>query len=354
MRKGLVATGLCLVVGLVAAPVSSATTVAESGDAGNLPGSAQVITDPAVTQITGTIDGADQDMYAISVGTTQSVNLVATTVSSGDPRLYLFNSSGVLIASNDDCTTSTVESCISRTLVPDTYYIAITGASVPVPGSGAVTGWSSQGAELFTYAINLSTTTGAPPVNHRPTAANQSLTTSQDVPVNFTLFGSDPDHDPILFSHTNPAHGTLNCTGSSCRYTPFIGYTGPDSAQYTVTDVPGGLTATATLSFTVGAATPPGRITTTLSASIVHVPLNTKTNLVFSATLTEAGSVPVVGRLVTFRYGTTFLCSARTSSTGVATCSKTRPRNFVASHGYTATFAGDASYFGSTAMGTFN
>ena len=53
---------------------------------------------------------------------------------------------------------------------------------------------------------------------------------------------------------TSPAHGTaiLNANGS-VTYTPAPGFTGTDSFTYTVSD--GLLTATATVSMTVGVAT---------------------------------------------------------------------------------------------------
>jgi MYXO-CTERM domain-containing protein len=78
---------------------------AESGDAGALPGSAQVISGN-VTTITGTLGPtpADIDMFCFNI--VDAPNFVATvTVFAGastDSQLYLFNSAGAGVAFDDD------------------------------------------------------------------------------------------------------------------------------------------------------------------------------------------------------------------------------------------------------------
>ena len=113
----------------------NAQTWVETGEAGNLPATAQV---PAgvgpLTQIDGNINdpaepqgaGNDRDMYLIQI--TNPATFTATTVGGTtlDTQLFLFHQSGLGVTFNDDTATAT-ESAISGTFVPAAglYYIAV-------------------------------------------------------------------------------------------------------------------------------------------------------------------------------------------------------------------------------------
>lgn len=112
----------------------NAQTWVETGEAGNLPATAQV---PAgagpLTQINGNINdpaealgaGNDRDMYLIQI--TNPAAFTATTVGGTtlDTQLFLFHQSGLGVTFNDD--SATTASAISGTFVPAAglYYIAV-------------------------------------------------------------------------------------------------------------------------------------------------------------------------------------------------------------------------------------
>jgi hypothetical protein len=72
-----------------------------------------------------------------------------------------------------------------------------------------------------------------------------------------------------------------------------------------------------------------------------------------SATLTRAGDgAPLAGQTIRFTAGGTYLCSATTNSSGVATCSGLAGLlAIMLNGGYTASFAGTPSYAASSARG---
>jgi len=94
---------------------------------------------------------------------------------------------------------------------------------------------------------------------------------------------------------------------------------------------------------------------TTLKAAPAVLGLNplrlTLLNLSATLTRTDTGA-PVPGQTITMTAGGTFLCSATTNSAGVATCNGVAGvLAILLKGGYTATFAGTATYRGSTAFG---
>ncbi len=73
--------------------------------------------------------------------------------------------------------------------------------------------------------------------NNPPTADDQNVVTEQDMPVDITLTGSDPDGDLLTFSIlTGPSHGTLSGTAPDLTYTPSSGFHGTDSFTFKVND----------------------------------------------------------------------------------------------------------------------
>ena len=70
------------------------------------------------------------------------------------------------------------------------------------------------------------------PVNDRPAANAQSVTTTQDTPVAIPLTGTDIDDNSLKFTIVpQPMQGTLSGTPPDLVYTPDPGFTGSDVLQ---------------------------------------------------------------------------------------------------------------------------
>ena len=184
--------------------LAEAFTWTEVEEAGDLPGTAQLITqNEALEFITGSLSSpTDVDMYAIFI--TGGGNFSATTVgwtADVDTQLTLYDSSGIGIYSNDDFATDNNQSTLPAfhpltPITPGLYYLAISdwdydpisdgGYIFPHPTSGLsdtdvagptgpggaspVTGW--DGISLIgggSYTIPL---TGATAIAHLPKQTN--------------------------------------------------------------------------------------------------------------------------------------------------------------------------------------
>jgi hypothetical protein len=75
------------------------------------------------------------------------------------------------------------------------------------------------------------------------------------------------------------------------------------------------------------------------------------TNTTMTATLVTAQGAPIPGQTLSFTTGTTALCTAVTAANGVASCTATGLGAFqlILNGTYTATYAGNASFLGSSA-----
>lgn len=166
---------------LAVAGSANATVIIESGDAGELLTTAQSVGN-STTQITGTAGSSDVDMYNFSWG--GGALTIDTVGSSFDTDLYLFGSTGLGIAENDDAV-GLLSQLIFASLSSGDYFVAIanccqdpisagglifpndccSGQSGPTgPGGGqALTGWaSSSTAGSSPYSINFSSAVSAP------------------------------------------------------------------------------------------------------------------------------------------------------------------------------------------------
>ncbi|MBN1661396.1 MAG: tandem-95 repeat protein [Anaerolineae bacterium] len=75
------------------------------------------------------------------------------------------------------------------------------------------------------------------PPNQAPTAHPQSVSTSEDTPLDLLLAGSDPEDDPLVYSVVlSPTQGTLTGTAPALTYVPAADYYGPDSLSFVVSD----------------------------------------------------------------------------------------------------------------------
>lgn len=181
-----VAAGLALTSGAMA------QSWPESGDAGALPGTAQMALGAGpLTNITGSVGGiADADMFAIYIDNPALFSATTALLpgSMADTTLYLFNLDGTGIAKNDDISGSAFLSTLAAgdpkftALTPGIYLLAVggfafapywneppadfsdlvfdvntfTGVLAPQAGAGAVAGWVDVGAySTGTYNITL-------------------------------------------------------------------------------------------------------------------------------------------------------------------------------------------------------
>ena len=75
------------------------------------------------------------------------------------------------------------------------------------------------------------------PVNDAPAAADQAVTTDEDVPVEVTLSATDPEGDALSFEIVGaPAHGTLSGSAPNLTYTPATNYNGEDRFTFRAND----------------------------------------------------------------------------------------------------------------------
>jgi hypothetical protein len=128
-RTFLTTSGLIACLALTA----NAQTYTETGDAGDIPETAQatgaVSCQSPISQINGNLDANDTDMYAICI--TDPANFTATTTGGAtfDTQLWLFNGNGLGVTANDDNPAGGLQSRITGTFVPapGTYYLAVSG-----------------------------------------------------------------------------------------------------------------------------------------------------------------------------------------------------------------------------------
>ena len=102
-----------------------------------------------------------------------------------------------------------------------------------------------QGPDSFTFKVNDGTVDSeaatvsitVTPVNDKPTADNQSVTTDEDVAKPITLTGNDGDGDSLTYHIVaGPTHGSLSGSGANLTYTPAADYNGPDSFTFKAND----------------------------------------------------------------------------------------------------------------------
>jgi hypothetical protein len=187
LRSSLVPGIMALAAGL-GVPLSGVAQVhVELGDAGELPGTAQIITGlPVLTSITGSLGANDADMFRFhSPGGIFSATVTVLS-SAGDSQLFLFNSTGFGVLANDDDGAPFAPSRIfTATLPAGDYFLAIsefnrdpvsagglifpgdsltdiTAVVGPTgPGGGLpVSGWQSDSGSGFDYSIALENASG--------------------------------------------------------------------------------------------------------------------------------------------------------------------------------------------------
>jgi hypothetical protein len=93
--------------------------------------------------------------------------------------------------------------------------------------------------------------------NNAPVATDDSATTSAGTAVDIPVLANDADADNDTLSITlvtQPSHGTTSIVGTSVRYTPAAGFSGPDTFTYSLTDGAASATAHVAINVTGGGA----------------------------------------------------------------------------------------------------
>jgi len=102
-----------------------------------------------------------------------------------------------------------------------------------------------NGPDSFTYKVSdgelesneATVSITVTPVNDAPVALSFEVELQENSSVEFNLLASDVDGDTLTFSFVSgPAHGTLNCAGVICTYTPNPHWFGMDSFIFKAND----------------------------------------------------------------------------------------------------------------------
>ena len=73
--------------------------------------------------------------------------------------------------------------------------------------------------------------------NRAPDLNDDAFTVAAGLDASLDLSAGDADGDPLTWRIVSlPANGTLNGAGPNCIYSPYPGYTGPDSFTFEVSD----------------------------------------------------------------------------------------------------------------------
>ncbi len=184
MRRRHDALAIAILVLGISPAAHGATIWIETGDAGSLPGSAQVTTgDAPLTSISGELTtGADEDMYLIEIIDPGAFSATTVGGAAFDTQLFLFDSSGFGVYANDD-TVDSLQSTLpagdaNGPAAPGLYYLAISqydndplspgglifpgavfvGVEGPTGPGGlqAVSDWSGSNEAGGSYSIQLS------------------------------------------------------------------------------------------------------------------------------------------------------------------------------------------------------
>lgn len=169
-----------IAVAALAGGIANGQTWAEQGDAPNLLPGQETQGAGALTQITGTHDANDVDLYKITVTDTANFSASTVGVTNFDTQLFLFDSNGNGVTHNDDDPAgSGLQSIITGVFInsPGVYYLAVSQynadpnsaggliwANSPFnverapdgPGAGSpLISWTSSGTTSDVYTINL-------------------------------------------------------------------------------------------------------------------------------------------------------------------------------------------------------
>jgi subtilase family serine protease len=217
------------------------------------------------------------------------------------------------------------DSGCSRRTVADVSAVADPSTPVAVYDTYGTSGWVTFGG-----------TSAAAPI----IAAEYALAGSSGGQI---YYGSSPYTHGSLYDITTGSNGSC---GGSYLCTARSGYDGPTGLG----------TPNGTGAFVGGGGYPHSSVITATPAvaalSTAPVTSSAVYLLTVNATLRNTATSPLPGRSVRFTAGTTAICTATTNAAGTASCSlNVTPQELaiVEALGYTASFDGDVTYWGSSA-----
>ena len=382
--------------GVAVDPVTGTVYVANGGA-----GTVSVI-DGATATVTGTIAvGSDPDAVAVDpvtdtvyvanggAGTVSVIDGATATVTAAitvgsdpdgaavDPvthTAYVANFAGTVSVINE--TTGTVTGTIAAGSGSDgvavdpvfhTAYVANFGGTVSVidEATGTVVATVPVGADPSGVAVDPVLHTAYVTNGNASTVSVISVVQAQPTPVTTVTSSRDPSTfgQAVTFTATvAPADGgTVTFSGGSqtlCGAVPLAQVSGSTyDATCTTTALPAGRdTITAVYSGDASYATSDGGLTQTVARAptsmTARIDLSPQRSVTFTAILTASGR-PLPGQPVSFGIDRTHLCTARTSTRGVATCVLTGRQKGLADLDHDtirASYAGSTSYLPSSAI----
>jgi len=276
--------------------VSVTYTVRDVPGALSNPAAFTVTVQPRAVDDTATVNGnllsyATKNSVTTAVlGNDVGTGLDATSVVfSSNSSKTLTNSQGTYMISNTGAITFTPADGFSGTTTPVTY---------------RVTDASGQ-----TTTANLTVTVNAP-----PTAVNDSVSTSFNQPITFSVTANDTDVAPGVVDVTtvdlDPAtsgvqttravtgEGTFTVTSTgNVTFTPVTGFTGTSSILYTVNDNQGALSNPATIAVLVTTGAPDLTVSKTAPTYASPTTATLPSSIVYTLTVTNSGTVATNGQV---------------------------------------------------------
>ena len=213
-------------------------------------------------------DFSGEDSYTYTITNTGGGTDTATvTVTVGPPAAPNNPPTAVDDESSTPSGTAKQVSVLGNDTDPDNHPLTITADTDGAHGTVTCTSTtctytpagSYRGGDSFTYTISdghggTDTATVTMTVTNRaPDAVNDSASTPSGAAkqVSVLVNDTDPEGDSLTVTgKTNGANGTVECSTTSCTYTPTGNYRGSDSFTYTISDGNGG-TDTATVTMTI-------------------------------------------------------------------------------------------------------
>jgi hypothetical protein len=227
--------GICLVSSLIALALApNALAADEQGDAGDVPATAQDLTQAQLTTINGQVaDGNDADLFRICLSGGQTFSATTVGLSDVDTQLFLFDAAGFGIYAHDDGTTKQSTLPAGHPLTPQTSGEYILGISAydrdphsvdgeifsdvafvtPANGRGAaapVVSWDGIPRDSGTYTIALTGTctddeSTAPLIDLRSPVNGDSVALGSEVIVDYSC--SDEGGSGLVSCEGNVADG---------------------------------------------------------------------------------------------------------------------------------------------------